>query len=66
VLWVAGLAWGPRDLVAASAEKAVLRTIAAQNAIFVLVNIFYHPFSAPPLSLSHSNVRLYFDDCGLT
>src|ERR1700688_2810598 len=43
VLWVAGLAWGPRDLVAANAEKAVLRTIAAQSAIFVLVNIFYHP-----------------------
>jgi hypothetical protein len=43
VLWVAGLAWGPRDLVAANAEKAVLRPIAAQSAIFDLVNIFYHP-----------------------
>jgi hypothetical protein len=45
VLWVAVLAWGPRDLVAANAEKAVLRTIAAQSAIFFLVNILYHRFS---------------------
>src|SRR5580704_3963180 len=42
VLWVAGLARGTRDLVAANAEKVALRTIAAQSAIFVLVNILYH------------------------
>jgi hypothetical protein len=29
-------------LVAANAEKVALRTIAAQSAIFVLVDIFYH------------------------
>jgi hypothetical protein len=30
-------------LVAADAEKAVLRTIAAESAIFVLLNIFVSP-----------------------
>jgi hypothetical protein len=44
MLWVAGLAWGPRDLVPANAEKAVLRTIAAHSTIFVLISIFQHLF----------------------
>jgi hypothetical protein len=43
MLWVVGLACGPRDLVAANAGKAVPRTIAVASAIFMLLNTVASP-----------------------
>jgi hypothetical protein len=53
MLWVVGLAWVTRDFVAANAEKAVLRTIAADSAFFVLVNTVASPGLATAVEAIH-------------